>query len=122
MMVLALAVLTVLLVSAICSGTEAAFFSVTKIQAKQAQQAGKFGANSLIAVLDDLTRPIAAIVIINNPITARSSIHQRHQLISLATARALHGSPDLHRRLKRTDRIQPRVEDPSLHLIRPPRG
>ena len=66
MMVLALAVLTVLLVSAICSGTEAAFFSVTKIQAKQAQQAGKFGANSLIAVLDDLTRPIAAIVIINN--------------------------------------------------------
>ena len=66
MMVLALAVLTVLLVSAICSGTEAALFSVSKIQAKQAQQAGKFGSKALLALLEDLTRPIAAIVIINN--------------------------------------------------------
>ena len=39
-MLLGLIVLSVLVVSALCSGTEAALFSVSPIKAKQAQQAG----------------------------------------------------------------------------------
>lgn len=65
-MILAMVVAAVLITSALCSGTEAALFSVSKIQAKQAQQAGKFGAKALVHLLDDLTQPIAAIVIVNN--------------------------------------------------------
>lgn len=65
-MLLVLIVLSVLVVSALCSGTEAALFSVSPIKAKQAQQEGLYGAKTLSKLLDDLTQPIAAIVIVNN--------------------------------------------------------
>ena len=63
MIALTIAVLTVLVVSALCSGTEAALFSTTKAQAKSAKG---YGAAKLREVLEDLTRPVAAIVILNN--------------------------------------------------------
>ena len=64
-MLLGLIVLLVLVVSALCSGTEAALFSVSPIKARQAQQAGLYGAKTLTSLLEDLTKPIAAIVIVN---------------------------------------------------------
>lgn len=65
-MLLTLIVVSVLVVSALCSGTEAALFSVSSIQARQAEQDKKYGARSLVRLLQDLTKPIAAIVIVNN--------------------------------------------------------
>jgi CBS domain containing-hemolysin-like protein len=62
-MMLAFTVLTVLVVSAICSGTEAALFSVSKVQSLACR---KYGAEALRELLEDLTRPVAAIVILNN--------------------------------------------------------
>ena len=65
-MLLGLIVLLVLVVSALCSGTEAALFSVSPIKARQAEQAGLYGGKTLGRLLEDLTKPIAAIVIVNN--------------------------------------------------------
>ena len=65
-MLLGLIVVSVLVVSALCSGTEAALFSVSPIQARQAEQDNKYGSRSLLVLLQDLTKPIAAIVIVNN--------------------------------------------------------
>ena len=56
----------VLVVSALCSGTEAALFSVSPIKARQAEQAGLYGGKTLGRLLEDLTKPIAAIVIVVN--------------------------------------------------------
>ena len=66
MIALALTVIGVMLASAICSGTEAALFSVTTVRARQAAEENHRGSKALLTVREDMKRPIATIVILNN--------------------------------------------------------
>lgn len=66
MVELILAVLTVVVSSAICSGTEAALFSVSMIKAKQMVQENRAGSRALLVIQENLNRPIASIVVFNN--------------------------------------------------------
>ena len=67
MLQLALAVLIVIVGSAICSGTETALLSIPLLKAKQLTQtnAGP-AASALLDIRKNISRPIAAIVILNN--------------------------------------------------------
>ena len=56
----------VLLSSAICSGTEAALFSVPLVKARQMAQNKRPAALNLLAIRENMNRPIATIVILNN--------------------------------------------------------
>lgn len=62
----ATAVIIVLLSSAVCSGTEAALFSVPVVKVKQLAQSKKPAAKSLLVIRENMSRPIASIVILNN--------------------------------------------------------
>lgn len=63
---LLLAILIVLLASALCSGIEAAFFSVPIIRVRRLAQSQKPAAIALLAIQENISRPIATIVILNN--------------------------------------------------------
>ena len=65
-MVLLLAVLAVLLSSALCSGTEAALFSVSVVKVRQLAESKSRAALALLDIRENMKRPIAAIVILNN--------------------------------------------------------
>lgn len=66
MFALVIAVLIVLSGSAICSGTEAALFSVSTLKVRQWVQVNKPSAKVLLAIRENMNRPIATIVILNN--------------------------------------------------------
>lgn len=52
--------------SALCSGIEAALFSVSTLKVRQLAQSKKPSAVTLLAIRENMNRPIATIVIINN--------------------------------------------------------
>lgn len=52
--------------SALCSGTEAALFSLPLVRARQFAEEGRPGARTLLVIREDLTRPIATLVVLNN--------------------------------------------------------
>jgi CBS domain containing-hemolysin-like protein len=66
MLQLTIAVIAVLLSSALCSGSEAALFSVSLIKVRQMAQSKKSAALALLAIRQNMSRPIATIVILNN--------------------------------------------------------
>jgi CBS domain containing-hemolysin-like protein len=66
MLQLALSVLAVLLLSGLCSGTEAALFSVPLVKARQLAQTGSRSGKVLLSIREKMSRPIASIVILNN--------------------------------------------------------
>ncbi|MGF1571306.1 MAG: hemolysin family protein [Nodosilinea sp.] len=66
MLNLALAILIMLLGSALCSGSEAALLSVSILKVQQLAQTKKPPALALLAIRQKINRPIATIVILNN--------------------------------------------------------
>ncbi len=56
----------VLLSSALCSGTEAALLSVPLVKARQLAQSHKQAGKALLTIRENIGRPIATIVILNN--------------------------------------------------------
>mgnify|MGYP001794243078 FL=1 len=66
MLKLAIAVLIMLIGSALCSGTETALLSVSILKARQLAQSGNPRALALLAIRQRINRPIATIVILNN--------------------------------------------------------
>ncbi|MEM7343858.1 MAG: hemolysin family protein [Chloroflexota bacterium] len=66
MIQLILAVLAVLIASGLCSGTEAALFSIPIIRVRQLVESQERGASSLLRIRENMNRPIASIVILNN--------------------------------------------------------
>lgn len=68
------AVLVVLLASAICSGSEAALFSVSMVRVRQLAQNKKAAAIALLSIRKNMNRPIATIVIFNNVASIVGSI------------------------------------------------
>lgn len=60
------AVIIVLITSAICSGTEAALFSVPVIKVRQLAENKKKSSLALLKIRENIQRPIATIVILNN--------------------------------------------------------
>jgi len=66
MFALIIAVLTVLSGSAICSSVEAALFSVSPLRVRQLAQSNNPAAVALLAIRENMNRPIATIVILNN--------------------------------------------------------
>lgn len=60
------AVLIVIIGSALCSGSEAALFSVSQIKVQQLVQDNKPGASILAKIRENMSRPIATVVILNN--------------------------------------------------------
>jgi CBS domain containing-hemolysin-like protein len=60
------AVLLVLTSSAVCSGTEAALFSIPLIKARQLAESEVSGSKALLDVRENMGRPIATIVVLNN--------------------------------------------------------
>lgn len=65
-MSLLLAATAVILASALCSGSEAAIFSVPLNKARELAQGGGRSARTLLAIRQDMSRPIATIVVLNN--------------------------------------------------------
>ncbi len=59
-------VLAVLLLSGLCSGSEAALFSVPLVKARQMAQTKNRSALALLAIRENMSRPIASIFILNN--------------------------------------------------------
>lgn len=66
MLALIIAVLTVISGSAICSSTEAALFSIPTLKVRQRAQSNNRSAKVLLAIRENMNRPIATIVILNN--------------------------------------------------------
>ncbi|MEA5451326.1 hemolysin family protein [Leptolyngbya sp. CCNP1308] len=66
MLTLAIAILIMLLGSALCSGSEAALLSVPTLKAQQLAESKKPAAITLLAIRQKINRPIATIVILNN--------------------------------------------------------
>ena len=56
----------VLVSSALCSGSEAALMSLPLAKAKQLNEEGRHGAATLLRLKENSTRPIGAIVVLNN--------------------------------------------------------
>ncbi len=67
-------VLIVLIGSGLCSGSEIALLSVPPVRARQLAQKGGKRAHALLAIKQDIARPIAAIVVINNVFNIVGSI------------------------------------------------
>ncbi|MGF1480541.1 MAG: hemolysin family protein [Cyanophyceae cyanobacterium] len=67
-------VLIVVSGSAICSGSETALLSVSRIRVRQLAQTKKPAAQALLAIRQKINRPIATIVIINNVFNIVGSI------------------------------------------------
>ena len=63
---LVLVVIFILIASAVCSGSEAALFSLSPTKAQAMAEAKRPGAKRLLAIRQNMTRPIATIVILNN--------------------------------------------------------
>lgn len=59
-------VLIVILGSALCSGIETALFSVSTLKVQQLAQSNNTAAIALLAIRENMNRPIATIVILNN--------------------------------------------------------
>lgn len=66
MIQLLIAVFIVLLSSALCSGAEAALFSVSLIKVKQMAESKSKAALTLLSIRENMSRPIATIVVLNN--------------------------------------------------------
>lgn len=66
MLSLILAPLIVILGSALCSGSEAALFSVSPVKARQLAESKVPGGSALLRIRERMSRPIATIVILNN--------------------------------------------------------
>ena len=66
MLVLLIAIGIVLLSSAICSGSEAALFSVRLVKVRRLAQSKRPNALALLSIREQMNRPIATIVILNN--------------------------------------------------------
>jgi CBS domain containing-hemolysin-like protein len=66
MLQLAIAIFIMLAGSALCSGTETALLSVPLLKARQLAQSNKPAALALYAIRQQINRPIATIVILNN--------------------------------------------------------
>ncbi len=66
MLLLLVAVIIVLLSSGLCSGTEAALFSVPVVKVRQLVESNKKGSPALLSIRENMSRPIASIVILNN--------------------------------------------------------
>lgn len=66
MLALVIGVLVLLAASALTSGTEAALFSVPLVKAKQLAEQGTPSGRALLWIQENMTRPIAAIVVLNN--------------------------------------------------------
>lgn len=67
-------VLVVLLGSGLCSGTETALLSVPGVRARQLAEVGGRRARALLAIKQHITRPISAIVVLNNVFNIVGSI------------------------------------------------
>lgn len=66
MLMLLIAIGIVLLSSAICSGSEAALFSVPIVKVRRLAQSNRPSALALLSIREQMNRPIATIVILNN--------------------------------------------------------
>lgn len=66
MLQLVIIVLVVILGSALCSCTETALFSVSPLKVRQLAQSNNPAAVALLAIRENMNRPIATIVILNN--------------------------------------------------------
>ncbi len=66
MLELTIAITAVLVLSGLCSGTEAALFSVPMLRARQLAQDQQRGSAALLQIRNNMNRPIATIVILNN--------------------------------------------------------
>lgn len=66
MLKLAIAVVIMILGSALCSGTEAALLSISLLKARQLAQSNRANAVVLLAIRQRINRPIATIVVLNN--------------------------------------------------------
>jgi CBS domain containing-hemolysin-like protein len=66
MLILVVSVLSVLLGSALCSGSEAALLSVPIVRARQLAETGSKRGLALLAIEEQIARPISAIVVLNN--------------------------------------------------------
>ena len=66
MSTLIIAIAVVLLSSAICSGSEAALFSVRLVKVRRLAQSKRPNALALLSIREQMNRPIATIVILNN--------------------------------------------------------
>ena len=74
MSALIIAVIVVIIGSAICSGAETALLSVSTIRVRQLAQSKKPAALALLAIRNKINRPIATIVILNNVFNIVGSI------------------------------------------------
>lgn len=68
------AVLIVIIGSALCSGSEAALFSVSVVKVRQFAEANIPAAHTLLHIRENMSRPIATIVILNNMFNIVGSI------------------------------------------------
>ena len=66
MLTLVIAIGIVLLSSAICSGSEAALFSVPIVKVRRLAQSNRPSALALLSIREQMNRPIATVVILNN--------------------------------------------------------
>ncbi len=66
MLMLLIAIGIVLISSAICSGSEAALFSVPIVKVQRLAQSNRPSALALLSIREQMNRPIATIVILNN--------------------------------------------------------
>ncbi len=74
MLQLVIIVFIVLLGSALCSSVETALFSVSTLRVRQLAQSNNRSAVTLLAIRENMNRPIAAIVILNNTFNIIGSI------------------------------------------------
>jgi len=66
MLTLLLTILAVLIVSGLCSGAEAALFSVPLLRVREMARSQKHAAKALLKIREKMNRPITTIVILNN--------------------------------------------------------
>lgn len=74
MVQLIIAVAIVLFASALCSGTEAALFSIPVLKVRKLAQSKKPSALALLSIREKMNRPITTIVILNNVVNITGSI------------------------------------------------
>lgn len=74
MLKLIIIVFIVILGSAICSGIETALFSVSTLRVRQLAQSNNPSYVALLAIRENMNRPIATIVILNNTFNIIGSI------------------------------------------------
>lgn len=74
MLQLLIIVFVILLGSAICSSVETALFSVSTLRVRQLAQSNSPSAVRLLAIRENMNRPIAALVILNNTFNIIGSI------------------------------------------------